>query len=97
METPAILAFDAAVLSVVKLAVSPTNDEKLQIYGLYKQATVGDIKTPAPGFFDFAGSAKWRAWSLVKGKFQEQAKVEYVDLVMSLTAKYGQKIETPII
>ena len=91
------LTFDAAVLAVVNLVASPTNDEKLQIYGLYKQATIGDINTSAPGFFDFAGNAKWKAWNEMKGKFQEQAKVEYVDLVKSLIAKYGQKIETPTV
>ena len=54
------LTFENAVLDIVKLAVSPSNDEKLQIYGLYKQATIGNTNIPAPGFFDFAGTAKWK-------------------------------------
>jgi acyl-CoA-binding protein len=90
MET---LTFDAAVIAIVNLATSPSNDEKLKIYGLYKQATVGNINIPAPGFFDFAGGAKWKAWNEMNGKFQEQAKVEYVDLVAALISKYGRKIE----
>ena len=90
MEQP---TFENAVLDVVKLAVSPTNDEKLQIYGLFKQATIGNINIPAPGFFDFAGAAKWKAWNSMNGKTTDDAKKEYVDLVKSLTDKYGQKIE----
>jgi acyl-CoA-binding protein len=29
-----------------------TNDEKLQIYGLYKQGVLGDNNTGKPGIFD---------------------------------------------
>ena len=89
MDTPAKLTFEVAVQSVVNLAVTPTNDEKLHIYGLYKQSTVGDLNIPTPGFFDFAGHAKWNAWNGMKGKTSDIAKAEYVDFVMSLIAKYG--------
>ena len=91
MENETKFTFDTAVLAIVTLASSPSNDERLAIYGLYKQATIGDINIPAPSYFDFAGSAKWNAWDRLKGRFPEQAKVEYVDLVVALIAKYGQK------
>ena len=93
LEAP--LTFDAAVLAVMNLATSPSNDEKLKIYGLYKQATVGDTNTSAPSFFDFAGSAKWKTWNEMKGKSQEQAKVEYTELVVALIAKYGRQPTVP--
>jgi diazepam-binding inhibitor (GABA receptor modulating acyl-CoA-binding protein) len=32
---------------------------KLQLYGLYKQATVGQCNTSKPAFWDRAGIAKW--------------------------------------
>ena len=85
--------FLEAVKNAPKLNCAPTNDEKGMLYGLYKQATVCNINIPAPGFFDFAGGAKWKAWNEMNGKFQEQAKVEYVDLVATLISKYGPKIE----
>ena len=46
------------------------DDEMLKLYGLYKQATVGDVNTERPGTFsmDFAGKAKWDAWSANKGE-----------------------------
>jgi diazepam-binding inhibitor (GABA receptor modulating acyl-CoA-binding protein) len=34
---------------------------KLQLYGLYKQATVGQCNTSKPAFWDRAGVAKWQA------------------------------------
>lgn len=91
------LTFESAAVAVVNLIVSPSNEEKLKIYSLYKQATFGDINTVAPSFFDFAGSAKWKAWNELKGKTQDQSKIEYVDLVKTLIAKYGLKTETHIV
>jgi acyl-CoA-binding protein len=35
--------------------------QKLQLYGLYKQSTVGDVTTERPSMLDFAGAAKWLA------------------------------------
>ena len=35
--------------------------QKLQLYGLYKQSTVGDVTTERPSMLDFAGAAKWFA------------------------------------
>ena len=42
-----------------------TNDELKEIYGLYKQATVGDINTERPGMLDFKGKAKWDSWKVI--------------------------------
>ena len=81
--------FETAVKTVVQLTGAPTNEEKLKIYGLYKQSTVGDVNTPTPSFFDFAGNAKWKSWNEYKGKTQDQAKQEYTDFVTSLVTKYG--------
>merc|ERR1712195_423599 len=36
-----------------------SNDEKLEAYGLYKQATVGDVNTDRPGMLNFSGKSKW--------------------------------------
>ena len=33
--------------------------QKLQLYGLYKQSTVGDVESNRPSLLDFAGAAKW--------------------------------------
>ena len=44
--------FEEAAERVKQLKTSPNNDELLALYGLYKQATVGDNKTQKPGILD---------------------------------------------
>merc|ERR1719461_523050 len=62
-------------------------NQKKKLYGLYKQATIGDINTKRPGMFDIVGKAKWDAWESMKGKSQDDAKQEYVKFVNELLAK----------
>lgn len=50
--------------------IKMTDDELLQIYGLYKQGSIGDVNTARPGFLDPKGKAKWDAWEKNKGKSQ---------------------------
>ncbi|SHO79017.1 Similar to S.cerevisiae protein ACB1 (Acyl-CoA-binding protein) [Malassezia sympodialis ATCC 42132] len=61
-----------------------TQAQQLRIYGLYKQATEGDVSTSRPGMLDFTGRAKWDAWNSEKGKSSEQAKKDYVDLFIEI-------------
>ena len=56
-------------------------EQQLQLYGLYKQATEGDVKGARPGMLDFKGRAKYDAWSTCKGKSKDEAKQAYVTLV----------------
>lgn len=42
-----------------------TDEELLQIYGLYKQGSIGNVNTDRPGFLDLKGKAKWDAWKAV--------------------------------
>ncbi|KAJ2343118.1 hypothetical protein IWW50_002593 [Coemansia erecta] len=82
--------FEAAVDNVTQLPQKPTDGEKLELYGLFKQVTVGDNTTDAPtGMFDFAGKAKWKAWNENKGKSTVEAMNAYVELVKKLEDKYG--------
>lgn len=60
------------------------DENKLAIYGLFKQATIGDCNTSRPGMLDFKGKAKWDAWDAKKGMSQEDAKIAYVDLLIEL-------------
>ena len=41
----------------VKVPDSAKNEDKLTLYGLFKQATVGDIDTKKPGIFDQKGAS----------------------------------------
>jgi diazepam-binding inhibitor (GABA receptor modulating acyl-CoA-binding protein) len=78
--------FIAAAEAVQNLPTKPDDKTLLQLYGLYKQATVGDINTPRPGLFDVKGKAKWDAWKENEGMSKEAAQQAYIDLVNSLKA-----------
>lgn len=77
--------FEAAVAGSKKLSERPDNATMLKIYGLYKQATVGDNAEKKPGFSDMIGRAKWDAWNGFKGTSSEDAKRQYVELIQSLS------------
>ena len=77
--------FEAAVANSKKLSQRPDNATLLKIYGLYKQATAGDVTEKKPGFSDMIGRAKWDAWNGFKGTDSEAAKQQYVDLIQSLS------------
>lgn len=77
-------AFEAAKNAALNLSERPDNQTLLKLYGLYKQGAAGDNNEPKPGFTDFVASAKWNAWSQLKGMAQDDAKQQYIDLVESL-------------
>ncbi|WP_374248218.1 acyl-CoA-binding protein [Thermomonas sp.] len=78
--------FEQAAKDVHALTERPDNDTLLRLYALYKQGSEGDVSGPKPGFFDFVGTAKYEAWTKLKGTAQDQAMRKYVDLVKKLTA-----------
>merc|ERR1711907_334817 len=65
------------------------NDEKLRAYGLYKQATVGDVNIDRPGMFSFEAKSKWDAWKACEGKSTEDAQAAYLEEIKEQFAKYG--------
>ena len=71
------------------LADSWSDDDKLQVYALFKQGSVGDCNTSRPGMLDFKGKAKWEAWNGQKGKSKDAAQTEYIALAKTLLNKYG--------
>lgn len=82
-------AFNVAQVEVQKLPRKPSNDELLELYALFKQATVGDASGKRPGALDFKGRAKFDAWTKVAGKSATDAKAAYVALVERLKQKYS--------
>ena len=70
--------FEKAAEDIKKSTKKLSNDELKPIYGLYKQATVGDNTTDEPSFYQITEKGKWKAWNEHKGKSKDQAKHEYV-------------------
>jgi diazepam-binding inhibitor (GABA receptor modulator, acyl-CoA-binding protein) len=73
--------FDSAVARSRELTSRPSNEDLLQLYALYKQATEGDLTGERPGGFDFKAIAKHDTWAELKGKSKDEAMREYVALV----------------
>jgi diazepam-binding inhibitor (GABA receptor modulator, acyl-CoA-binding protein) len=81
--------FERAAERSKQFTKRPTNEELLQLYALYKQATEGDASGERPGGFDFKAIAKFDAWDELKGKSREQAMLDYVTLVDKLEQLYA--------
>lgn len=80
--------FEKAAARTKGFTARPSNEELLELYALYKQATEGDVTGERPGGFDFKAIAKFDAWEDLKGKSKEQAMREYIDLVNTLEKQY---------
>ncbi|XP_041637575.1 acyl-CoA-binding protein-like [Cheilinus undulatus] len=79
--------FERAAEEAKVLKTKPDYAEMAALYGLYKQATVGDVNIARPGMFDFKGQGKWDAWNARKGLSKAEAMREYVELVDKLKNK----------
>ena len=80
--------FQKAAEDVKKLAIKPTDEELLDLYRYFKQASVGDCNTTRPGMFDLKGKYKWDAWNGLKGTSKEDAEKKYITIVENLLSKY---------
>ena len=58
---------------------NPSNEQKLEFYALYKQATEGDVSGKRPGMMDFVGRAKFDAREKLKGMSREDAMQRYIN------------------
>ncbi len=80
-------AFDAAAASVQNLPSQPGQEDMLELYAYFKQATKGDAGSDRPGMFDLVGRAKYDAWSKLKGTSTDEAMQSYIDLVKRLESE----------
>ena len=81
--------FAAAQERVKRLSRRPSDAELLELYGLYKQATAGDVPGARPGMLDFKGRAKYDAWAGRRGMPAAEARRRYVALVETLARALG--------
>ncbi|XP_026172547.1 acyl-CoA-binding domain-containing protein 7 [Mastacembelus armatus] len=81
--------FEKIAEDVKKVKTKPSDQELLDLYGLYKQALTGDIHTDRPGLLDMKGKAKWDAWDSRKGMSKDDAMSAYITLAKEVISKYG--------
>ncbi|TDN35794.1 hypothetical protein E4631_05285 [Hymenobacter sp. UV11] len=96
--------FDAAARQVDNLPGDQAAKYMTELYGLYKQATEGDVNmknegvdadaaTQASGPGDLS-QAQWDSWDKYKGTSEEDAKRQYVAKVAELTGASGTEAGT---
>lgn len=78
-------AFEAATEQATSLP-DQSNEVLLELYGLFKQSTHGDVAGDKPNMFDFKAAAKYEAWKKRRGMSREQAMEAYIALVDRLAA-----------
>jgi acyl-CoA-binding protein len=71
----------AAAQAKIKPVTGLGNDQLLDLYALYKQATSGDVSGSRPGMMDLKGRAKYDAWAKKKGMGKPAAMEAYIALV----------------
>ncbi|XP_029656116.2 enoyl-CoA delta isomerase 2 isoform X1 [Octopus sinensis] len=78
--------FKSAKDNLGTLKEDPGNMAKLQLYALFKQASIGDCNAKKPSMVDFVGKAKYDAWNKLKGMSQDEAQLNYIKTVNELVA-----------
>jgi diazepam-binding inhibitor (GABA receptor modulator, acyl-CoA-binding protein) len=76
--------FEEASRNVKLLDEKPCDQDLLELYGLYKQSTVGDVNTERPSFWDLVGKSKWDSWKSYEGLSIDEAKDKYIELANKL-------------
>lgn len=71
--------------------IQTSYEEKLALYSLYKQATDGNVTSKRPGMLDMLGRAKWDAWAGREGMDPLDAKQLYVESMMRILRKFGDR------
>jgi diazepam-binding inhibitor (GABA receptor modulator, acyl-CoA-binding protein) len=88
--------FDEVVARIKALPADgpakPSNELKLNLYGLFRQARDGDVHGDKPGLFDPVGQFKYAAWSRNKGLPKDDAMRQYVALAESFARGNGFEI-----
>ncbi|KAL3315414.1 Enoyl-CoA delta isomerase 2, mitochondrial [Cichlidogyrus casuarinus] len=77
-------SFEDAKNALNDLKDEPDNVVKLQIYGLFKQATKGKCSDPEPSAINFVKKAKWDAWNELGELSKTDAEEKYIDLIQKL-------------
>lgn len=78
------LSFEESAKRVRQFKIRPTERDLLKLYGLYKQANLGDNVTKKPWAIDVKGRKKWEAWDYYEGTSKDKAKLKYIRFVEKL-------------
>lgn len=93
-DSPLAQDFAAAAKFLQTIVASLEQNDLLEFYALYKQATVGKCNIPKPGMFALQAKAKWNAWNDLKDLDKDVAMQKYVDKMYELRPEWQDKNRT---
>lgn len=85
--------FQTSVANLEKVTVDVDNEQKLQLYALYKQASIGECNQEKPSMYNVVQKAKWQAWKSLGDISMDEAKRQYIAVVSDLLKASGQVAE----
>ncbi|KAL4510769.1 hypothetical protein ABPG72_004923 [Tetrahymena utriculariae] len=86
-----LLKFKAAC-KIIRKEQDTDPKDSLQLYGLYKQALVGDCNINQPSNLNHEAKLKYEHWTKFKGLSREDAMMLYVEYVVQMLPKYQEQI-----
>ncbi|PFH35805.1 ankyrin repeat-containing protein [Besnoitia besnoiti] len=94
LSDPTCHSFEEATVWVSTHGKGLPVEDQLHLYGLYKQAHVGDCADAEPSMVELARHAKWEAWRRCLGMTMDQAREDYTNTVNQHRAAAASKIST---
>ena len=79
--------FNMSCMLVKTLVKPPSDKDLLYLYGMYKQATVGNCNVEEPSKFNMKQYAKWNAWNMNKDIQKSVAMAFYIGKVDEIFTK----------
>lgn len=78
--------FNMSCMLIKTLVTPPPDKDLLYLYGMYKQATIGDCNVDEPSRFSIKSHAKWDAWNMNKDIEKSVAMAFYIGRVDEIFA-----------
>ncbi|XP_037934454.1 acyl-CoA-binding domain-containing protein 6-like [Teleopsis dalmanni] len=84
--------FASAADHVQSIHTTLLPNDLLELYGYYKQATIGQCNAEKPSIFNMQGRAKWNAWNELGNMSTAIAKNLYIEKVKQLDPLWQPKL-----
>lgn len=78
---------EAVTIAADMTQASLPQDVQLRLYAYYKQATQGNVELNQTSSFHLRDAFKTNAWMQIKHLSVEEAKEQYISLILSLAKK----------
>lgn len=78
--------FNMSCMLVKTLVRPPSDKDLLYLYGMYKQATIGNCNVEEPSKFSIKSHAKWESWNMNRDIEKSVAMAFYIGKVDEIFA-----------